>query len=173
KMTLYLEDFDLPRLVNEVAATVQPLITRNGNNLLVECSPDLGTMHADQTKLRQTLFNLLSNASKFTEKGTIRLSVERGSVESVERSNAPTLQRSTIVFHVSDTGFGMTPDQLSKLFQAFTQADASTSRKFGGTGLGLAISRKFCQMMGGEITVTSESGKGSTFTVRLPREVQD
>src|SRR6185436_14175960 len=132
KMTLYLEDFDLPRLVNEVAATVQPLITRNGNNLLVECSPELGTMHADLTKLRQTLFNLLSNASKFTEKGTIRLSVERLRVEhqSVEpadaftlrRVDASTLSRSTLIFRVSDTGIGMTPEQLSRLFQAFTQA---------------------------------------------------
>ena len=159
KMTLYLEDFDVAKLVKEVAATVQPLITKNGNKLEVDCPADLGTMHADVTKVRQTLFNLLSNASKFTEKGTITLRVLR------------TLnpQPSTFNFIVTDTGIGMTPEQLAKLFQAFTQADASTSRKFGGTGLGLAISRKFCQMMGGDITVQSEHGKGSTFTVTLPR----
>jgi signal transduction histidine kinase/DNA-binding response OmpR family regulator len=181
KMTLYLEDFDLAKLVREVAATVQPLIAKNGNKLEVDCAVDLGTMHADVTKVRQALFNLLSNASKFTERGVIRLSVERGSVErgsapgALEelRSDAPTLQRSTIRFRVSDTGIGMTPEQLGKLFQAFMQADASTSRKFGGTGLGLAISRRFCQMMGGDITVASEHGKGSTFTVTLPAEVKD
>ena len=181
KMTLYLEDFDLARLVREVAATVQPLITKNGNKLEVDCAVDLGTMHADVTKVRQALFNLLSNASKFTERGVIRLSVERGSVErgsapgALEElcTDAPTLQRSTIRFRVSDTGIGMTPEQLGKLFQAFMQADASTSRKFGGTGLGLAISRRFCQMMGGDITVASEHGKGSTFTVTLPAEVKD
>jgi len=195
KMTLYLEDFDIAKLVQEVAATVQPLVTKNGNKLVVECPADLGTIHADLTKVRQTLFNLLSNASKFTERGVIRLSVERdrverGSVErgSVERENeergtvgtteaprshAPTLPRSTILFRVSDTGIGMTPEQLAKLFQAFTQADASTSRKFGGTGLGLAISRKFCQMMGGDIAVASQAGKGSTFTVTLPATVPE
>src|SRR5262249_49232873 len=141
------------------------------------CPPDLGTMHADQTKLRQTLFNLLSNASKFTEKGTIRLSVERQSEErgtdDAPRSDALTLPRSTMTLRVTDSGIGMTPEQLTKLFQAFTQADASTSRKFGGTGLGLAISRKFCQLMGGDITVSSEQGKGSTFTVVLPVVVPD
>jgi DNA-binding response OmpR family regulator len=179
-MTLYLEDFDVAKIVSEVAATVQPLITKNGNRLEMDCPADLGPMHADVTKVRQTLFNLLSNASKFTEKGLIRLSVERLSVEreSAEavqalRSHAPRLPRSTIRFRVSDTGIGMTPEQIGKLFQAFTQADASTSRKFGGTGLGLAISRKFCQLMGGDIMVTSEHGKGSTFIVTLPAEVRD
>src|SRR5262249_39100951 len=158
------------KLVQEVAATVQPLVSKNGNKLVVESAQDLGTMHADLTKVRQTLFNLLSNASKFTEKGVIRLSVERESVaREPARSHALTLPRSTITFRVTDTGIGMTPEQLSKLFQAFTQADASTSRKFGGTGLGLVISRKFCQMMGGDITVTSEPGKGSRFTVVLPQ----
>jgi signal transduction histidine kinase/CheY-like chemotaxis protein len=176
KMTLYLEDFDVAKLVREVAATVQPLITKNGNRLEVACPADLGPMHADVTKVRQTLFNLLSNASKFTEKGMIRLSVERGGAPGAleePRSDAPTLQRSAVVFQVTDTGIGMTPEQLGKLFQAFMQADASTSRKFGGTGLGLAISRKFCQLMGGDITVQSEHGKGSTFTVTLPAEVKD
>ncbi len=178
KMTLYLEDFDVTKLVNEVAATVQPLIAKNGNKLEVDCPPDLGTMHADVTKVRQTLFNLLSNASKFTEKGTIRLVVGQasrlspsfGTQQEVRdrRDACPTLE-----FRVSDTGIGMTPEQLAKLFQAFTQADSSTSRKYGGTGLGLAISRKFCQMMGGDITVQSEHGKGSMFTVTLPVEVRE
>jgi len=158
KMTLYLEDFDVAKLVNEVAATVQPLIAKNGNKLEVQCPPDIGVMHADMTKVRQTLFNLLSNASKFTEKGTITLRM----------AQPINHQSSTINFEVCDTGIGMTAEQLGKLFQAFTQADASTSRRFGGTGLGLAISRKFCQMMGGDITVQSEHGKGSTFTVTLP-----
>jgi CheY-like chemotaxis protein len=130
--------------------------------------------------VRQTLFNLLSNASKFTEKGIIRLEVKRVisnqlSVTSSEALGRPLItdQCSLITFTVQDTGIGMTPEQLGKLFQAFTQADASTNRKFGGTGLGLAISRKFCQLMGGDITVASEHGKGSTFTVTLPAEVKD
>ena len=174
KMTLYLEEFDVAKMVQEVASTVQPLVAKNGNRLEVTCPADIGTMRADLTKVRQTLFNLLSNASKFTEKGVIRLSVERGSVERREspRSDAPTLPRSTLHFRVSDSGIGMTSEQLSRLFEAFSQADASTTRKYGGTGLGLAISRKFCRLMGGELTVTSEPGKGSTFTVTLPVEVQ-
>src|SRR5262249_36284512 len=156
-MTLYLEDFDVPKLVNEVAATVKPLVQKNGNQLEVDCHPDLGTMRADVTKVRQTLFNLLSNASKFTERGVISLRVKR-------EEGAGTLgdgHVSRFTFHVADTGIGMTAEQLARLFQAFSQADVSTSRKFGGTGLGLVISRKFCQMMGGDISVTSEPGKGS------------
>lgn len=172
RMTLYLEDFEVAKLVQEVAATVQPLITKNGNTLKVECAADLGTMHADVTKVRQTLFNLLSNASKFTERGAIRLEV--GKTSNLEVADSPlTHHASRITFQVSDTGIGMTPEQLNKLFQAFTQADTSTSRKYGGTGLGLAISRKFCQMMGGDITVESELGKGSTFTVTLPAKVRE
>ena len=113
-------------------------------------------MHADVTKVRQTLFNLLSNASKFTEKGVIRLEVRKNGPPALHLA-----QLSTLNFLVSDTGIGMTPEQLSKLFQAFTQADASTSRKYGGTGLGLAISRKFCQMMGGDITVTAITARAA------------
>ena len=157
KMTLYLEDFDVPTLVCEVASTVQPLITKNRNTLTIDCPADLGTMHADQTKLRQALFNLLSNASKFTDEGEVLLRVERDG--------------DTIRFQVHDTGIGMTPEQLGKLFQAFTQADASTTRKFGGTGLGLTISRQFCRMMGGDLTVESVIGVGSTFTATLPAVV--
>ena len=190
KMTLYLEEFDVAKMVREVASTVQPLVAKHRNRLELVCPPEVGTMRADLTKVRQTLFNLLSNASKFTEKGLIRLSVERESVErrSVEgngeekpRSDTRTLQRSDvsahhasrITFRVSDTGIGMTPEQLSRLFEAFSQADASTTRKYGGTGLGLAISRKFCRLMGGDLIVASQPGKGSTFTVTLPAEVAE
>ncbi len=184
KMTLYVETFEVATMVNEVAATLQPLVAKNGNTLVVDCPADLGTMRADVTKVRQTLFNLLSNASKFTEKGTISLSVgsSRGNeAPSSNRQSAignPQLDQSlltsaaTINFVVTDTGIGMTPEQLAKLFQAFSQADASTTRKYGGTGLGLAISRKFCQMMGGDVTAQSQHGKGSTFTVTLPVEVK-
>jgi len=164
KMTLFIEDFDVAKLVREVAATVQPLVAKNGNQLGVNCPADIGLMKADITKVRQTLFNLLSNASKFTELGIITLRVSR---------SAPNAPLPTFDFAVQDTGIGMTPDQMKKLFRAFTQADASTTRRFGGTGLGLAISKKFCLLMGGNITVTSELGKGSTFMVTLPGEVRE
>jgi PAS domain S-box-containing protein len=163
KMQLFLETFDVPTLIDEVVSTTAPLIDRKANTLEIRCPRDVGTMHADVTKVRQTLFNLLSNASKFTEQGVIRLVVERGDRQGVD----------TFTFSVQDTGIGMTPEQLGKLFQAFSQADASTTRKYGGTGLGLAISRRFCQMMGGDIVVTSEYGKGTTFSVHLPARVQE
>ena len=134
---------------------------KNGNTLTVECAENLGPMRADATKVRQALFNLLSNACKFTDKGTISLRVSR------ERTN----RAGHFVFRVTDTGIGLTPEQMSMLFKAFTQADASTTRKYGGSGLGLAITRHFCQMMGGEVTVESEVGKGSAFTVKLPAVV--
>jgi signal transduction histidine kinase/CheY-like chemotaxis protein len=158
KMELYLETFDLARLVADVVATVQPLVEKNGNALRVACADGLGPIHADQTRVRQCLFNLLSNACKFTEKGTVSLQVERESQGG----------RDWVVFRLHDTGIGMTADQMAKLFQAFSQVDASTTRKYGGTGLGLAISRKFCRMMGGDITVDSKPGEGSTFTMRIP-----
>jgi GAF domain-containing protein/CheY-like chemotaxis protein len=161
KMELFLESFDVPTLIRDVVATVQPLVEKNANTLQVDCAPDLGAIHADLTKVRQALFNLLSNASKFTKHGTITLDVSQESVNG----------NPWIRFRVSDTGIGMTPEQMGKLFQAFSQADASTTRQYGGTGLGLAISRKFCQMMGGDITVESILGKGSTFTIQLPTEV--
>jgi CheY-like chemotaxis protein len=164
KMELYLERFDVGALVNDVTSTIHPLVERNGNTLELRLPPDLDHMHADVTRMRQVLFNLLSNASKFTEHGTITLDV-------LEEKDARGM--GWISFSVRDTGIGLTPDQLGKLFQAFTQADASTSRKYGGTGLGLVISRRFCQMMGGDITVESEYGKGSSFTVRLPMDVVD
>jgi signal transduction histidine kinase/DNA-binding response OmpR family regulator len=161
KMDLYLENFEIAPMVQEVVATVKPLIEKNANTIQVHCVDGLGAMRADLTKIRQTLFNLLSNASKFTERGTITLGVTH------ERANSC----DWINFGISDTGIGMSPEQVSKLFQAFTQADTSTTRKYGGTGLGLAISQNFCRMMGGEITLQSALGQGSTFTVRLPAEV--
>ena len=131
---------------------------KNGNTLVVACPDDLGAMHADQTKVRQALFNLLSNAAKFTDHGTISLTVRRESDD-------------WLTFAVSDTGIGMTEEQLGRLFEAFSQAEATTRSKYGGTGLGLAISRHFCRLMGGDLTVESVYGQGSTFTVRLPAVV--
>ena len=122
---------------------------------------NLGTIHADQTRFRQSLLNLASNANKFTEKGTITIAAHQG------QENG----RDWITLAVTDTGIGMTPEQMGKLFQEFSQASSATASKYGGTGLGLAISRRFCQMMGGDITVESEPGRGSTFTIRLPRIV--
>src|SRR5215475_6332081 len=163
KMDLYLENFEIIPMIKEVIATVKPLIEKNANTLQLHYADGLGQMRSDVTKLRQMLFNLLSNASKFTERGTITLSVGRESANGNQWVN----------FSVSDTGIGMTPKQTSKLFQAFTQADTSTTRKYGGTGLGLAISQKFCHLMGGEITIESAPGQGSTFRVRLPAIVAE
>jgi len=163
KMDLYLETFELSTIVQDVVAVIQPMIKKNGNKLELQVEENLGSMRADLTKVRQALFNLTSNANKFTESGTITLSIER------ERSDGPI--EDWILFHVRDTGIGLTPEQMDKLFQEFTQADASTTRKYGGTGLGLALSRRFCRLMGGDITVQSEYGRGSTFTIRLPMNV--
>jgi signal transduction histidine kinase/DNA-binding response OmpR family regulator len=161
KMELYLESFDVGGLVRDIAAVIQPLAAKNANRLDVRCPPETGTMRADLTKVRQALFNLLSNACKFTERGTISLTVAREVVEG----------RDSMVFDVGDTGIGMTPEQLARLFEAFSQADAATTRRYGGTGLGLALSRRLCRMMGGDVTVESVAGRGSTFTIRLPAEV--
>jgi signal transduction histidine kinase/CheY-like chemotaxis protein len=163
KMELFLETFDLAGMIGEVASTIQPLVRTNANTLDVVLAPELGAMHADQIKVRQGLFNLLSNAVKFTQGGTITVDAGR------ERMDG----RDWIVFRVADTGIGMGPGQLVKLFQDFTQADASTTRKFGGTGLGLALTRRFCQMMGGDVTVHSVLGQGSVFTIKLPAVVHD
>jgi signal transduction histidine kinase/CheY-like chemotaxis protein len=161
KMTVYVESFVIKEMLDDVVSTIQPLIAKNQNALDVRYLGDLGSMRADLTKVRQTLFNLLSNAAKFTEKGTL----------TVEARREPAGEEEHIVFSVSDTGIGMTDEQLARLFQAFSQADSSTTRKYGGTGLGLAISKKFCVMMGGDIAVTSETGKGTTFTFWLPANV--
>ncbi len=158
KMEVYVEAFDVRALVDGVASTVEPLVAKKGNTLLVEAD-NPGTMHSDLTKVRQMLFNLLGNASKFTEQGDIRLLARR-------ESGAD--GREWMVFAVEDTGIGMTPEQQARVFQPFSQADASTTRKYGGTGLGLAITRSFAQMLGGEIALRSTVGIGTTFTLRLP-----
>lgn len=157
RMELHREPCHIPSLVAGVITTATPLIRQKNNQLVVQCDPQLGQMIADHVKLRQILLNLLSNAAKFTEQGTIRLDVQAQANASIE-------------FAVTDTGIGMSPEILHKLFQPFTQADASTTRKYGGTGLGLSISRRFAQMMGGDIAVTSQPGVGSTFTLTLPRD---
>lgn len=165
KMTLFVEEFDITRMVHEVVATIQPLIVKNDNRLEVNCPPGIGSMIGDQIKLRQALFNLLSNAAKFTENGIVTLRVS----DDGEQPRVEGKPGSFIRFEVSDTGIGMSEDQMAKLFQAFSQADASTTRKYGGTGLGLAISRKFCELMGGNISVQSIPGKGSNFCITIPR----
>ena len=161
KMELYLETFDVAAMVQDVTVTIQPLVQKKHNALHLEVPPTVGEMYADLTKVRQILFNLLSNACKFTERGSVTLHAER-----------TTADPAMIEFRVTDTGIGMTAEQLAKLFQPFTQADASTTRRFGGTGLGLAISKRFCEMMGGDIAVTSEPDKGTTFVLRLPAKVR-
>ena len=163
RMDLYLETFGVPRLVDDIADIVRPLADKNGNRLEVQCAPEVGDMRADLTKVRQSLFNLLSNACKFTEKGTVSLAVRREAGETGDE----------LVFAVTDTGIGMTDEQLGRLFQEFAQAEASTTRRFGGTGLGLALTRRLCRLMGGDVAVASEHGRGSTFTIRLPAEVAD
>jgi PAS domain S-box-containing protein len=161
RMEVFAEDFDLATLVREVADTVRPMVERNRNSLRVEVAPDVGILRTDLTKLRQILLNLLSNANKFTEDGTVRLSV----VELPARAG----ETRWIELTVEDTGIGMTDRQIGRLFHAFSQAETSTSRKYGGTGLGLVISRRFAQLMGGDVFVDSTPGEGSTFTVRIPR----
>jgi len=160
KMDLTLEQVAIQPVVEEVVGTVRPLAEQNKNQLLLECPAGSGAVHADSLRLRQILLNLLSNSCKFTKAGEVRLSVAR----------LRDAGRQWVEFAISDSGIGMTEEQLGRLFQEFAQADASTTRQFGGTGLGLAITRKLCRMMGGEVTVASTPGKGSTFTVRLPAE---
>lgn len=161
KMELYPEMFSLDVMLQDVVSTVSPLLEQRGNVFTLQTDPVPGRMVTDITKLRQILVNLLSNASKFTEQGQITLHVTRHTEEAGD----------WLTFRVTDSGIGMTAEQLDKLFKPFTQADNSTTRKYGGTGLGLAISRQFCQMMGGDIQVDSTVGQGSTFTVCLPAEV--
>lgn len=164
KMQLSLETFAVQGLLNDVVDTVRPLIARNSNTLHLRVPDDPGMMHADLTRLRQSLFNLLSNAAKFTDHGDITFEMVV-----VDRDGPSPLAR----FAVADTGIGMTPEQLGRVFEDFAQADSSTSRRFGGTGLGLSISRRFCRMMGGDIGVRSEAGVGSTFTIELPLRVSE
>src|SRR5437762_13926046 len=162
RMDLHVESFPIGPLVDDVIATIRPVATKNTNEVIVHCAPDIGDMHADQTRIRQAMLKLGSNANKFTERGRVTVDVARVT----ERG------RAEITMTVADTGIGMSPEQVGRLFQEFVQADPSTTRKYGGTGLGLAISRRFCQMMGGEITVESQLGKGSTFTIRVPAHIE-
>jgi GAF domain-containing protein/anti-sigma regulatory factor (Ser/Thr protein kinase) len=161
RMELALSSFALAPLIADVVKTIEPLAVKNSNKVAAHFAADMGTMHADQMRLRQALLNLMSNANKFTERGAISIDAR----EQLENG------RDWITIAVADTGIGMTLEQMGKLFQEFSQASSTTASKYGGTGLGLAISRRFCQMMGGDITVESEPGRGSTFTIRLPRIV--
>ncbi|MEA5616959.1 ATP-binding protein [Cronbergia sp. UHCC 0137] len=163
KMNLYPETFEISTLINNVVLTVKPAIEKNGNTLIVDSDRQLGTMYADQTRMRQVLLNLLSNAAKFTTNGQITLTIKTEKKEPFD----------FIKFTVTDTGIGMSSHQQENLFQPFIQGDTSTTKKYGGTGLGLAISHHFCQMMGGEIIVNSQLEIGSSFTVRLPLTVQE
>jgi hypothetical protein len=162
KVDLYLETFHVPTMLSNVEAIIRPLADKNYNSLKVHCGDEVGSMQADLTKVQQTLFNLLSNACKFTERGTISVEVTRSREDGVE----------WVSFKISDTGIGISPEQMGKLFQPFSQADTSTTRKYGGTGLGLVVSRNFCRLMGGDITFESEEGKGSIFTCTIPAEVK-
>lgn len=176
KMQLFLESFDLDQAITQICHTAQPLVEKNSNQLVVQFSGELGPMYADLTKMRQILFNLLSNAAKFTRDGKIEIAITKQLRSAIPLPFPPEQESSLnelfVVFKICDTGIGMSPEQLENLFQAFMQADASTTREYGGTGLGLAISRLFSQMMGGDIVVESALGVGSTFTVYLPMEVK-
>jgi signal transduction histidine kinase len=198
KVSLNVEPFTISTLIWEVVTTIEHQVKKKSNILEVDVPEDIGNMQSDATKLRQCLLNLLSNAAKFTENGVISLRVSRENQEKgplasggeleghktpispisthdgmIEEAIAPLAIANSknggwIVFQVSDTGIGMSEEQLAKVFEPFTQADAGTSRQYGGTGLGLTITKKFCQMMGGDITAVSSLGKGSSFTISLP-----
>jgi len=163
KIELELSHINIAPCINEMCHTIMPMMDASGNNFIVECQDDIGVMYVDATKLRQTLLNLLSNAAKFTKNGKVHLQVKRYNDNGIEK----------IVFAVKDNGIGLTDDEVSKIFDPFTQADSSTTRKYGGTGLGLAISRNFCQLMGGDLTVRSKKGEGSEFFVVIPVKVKD
>jgi signal transduction histidine kinase/DNA-binding response OmpR family regulator len=156
RMTIYLEDFEIPTMLADIRSTGEALITKNRNRFILELDPSIRMLHSDLKKVKQVIYNLLSNAAKFTHEGTITLSVQQDG------------QPGWIRFLVSDTGIGLSPDQMQRIFQEFAQAEDSTSRHYGGTGLGLTLCRKFLGLLGGEIDVISEEGRGTTFTVRLP-----
>jgi signal transduction histidine kinase len=158
RMDFDIQEFSVPRMIEDTTAIVAPLAGKNGNGFEVACDARVTTMRADQTKVRQVLFNLLSNACKFTSHGTVTLTVEPEQTDGVD----------WLTFRVRDTGIGLTPTQVGRLFEDYVQAEAATTSRYGGTGLGLALSRRLCRLMGGDITVESEPGKGSTFTARLP-----
>ena len=161
KMDLYLETFNVGALAREVGAIVGPLIEKNGNTFQLDVPAGIGNMRSDQMKVRQSLVNLLGNAAKFTSNGTVSLTIRR----------EVAVDRDFFIFTVVDTGIGMSEEQLSKVFEAFTQADASTTRRFGGTGLGLAITHRFARMLGGDLSVASQEGRGSTFTLRMAAQL--
>jgi signal transduction histidine kinase len=158
KMEIYPEHFDLTKTIHEIAITIQPLLDKKSNKLIINIEENIGTLYTDLTKVKQALFNLLSNANKFTDTGEINLTITK-TINSDD---------GWILFSVKDTGIGMTPEQLDKIFEAFTQADNSTTRKYGGTGLGLTITKKFCNVLGGSIEANSIVGQGSEFIIRLP-----
>jgi len=160
-MPLTLETFEITAMIRELTTAIEPVVRKNGNTLTTELDPTLGTMYADAVKTRQILFNLLSNAAKFTTNGHVTLLVRRATVGTA----------AFIEFVVVDTGVGLHQEQTQKLFRPFVQADASVSRKYGGTGLGLALVWRFCQMMGGEVSVSSRPGHGSAFVVSVPERV--
>jgi signal transduction histidine kinase len=162
KMTPSIDEFDVKAMIQEIRSIIAPLVAKRRNRLEIDCPGALGKMRSDETKIRQVLFNLLTNAAKFTEDGMITLKVAESKL-----GGAP-----AVVFEVTDTGIGMTTEQLGRLFQPFTQAEAGIHQKYGGTGLGLVISRRFCEMMGGSLTVQSNFGKGSTFVATLPTALQ-
>lgn len=163
KMQLYLDEYGISELVDDVVVNVKPMIAANGNMLSLECDSNIGSIYADIPKLKQALINLMGNAAKFTHTGNIGLSVERVTDAGME----------WVLFRVVDTGIGISDEQKNILFKAFTQADESTTREYGGTGLGLAISRSVCRLMGGDITVESQQGEGSTFTIKIPATVEE
>jgi two-component system, sensor histidine kinase and response regulator len=163
KMELHLETFDVKHMMQELGSTMRPVVTANGNSLALACDDSVGAMRADLTKTRQILFNLLSNAGKFTTNGSVTLRARRRATSGVDY----------VEFSVTDTGIGLTEDQQTRLFRPFGQADTSISRKYGGTGLGLALVSRFCELMGGAVTATSALGQGSTFVVRLPAMIAD
>jgi signal transduction histidine kinase/CheY-like chemotaxis protein/HAMP domain-containing protein len=162
KMDVFIEDIDISSLLDEVKSIIAPLVAKNGNKLELHLADHIGSMRTDRTKVKQCLLNVLSNASKFTQDGKLTVEVERLETD-----------RPMIQITISDTGIGMSEEQLGRLFQAFSQADASTTKKFGGTGLGLAITRHFCRLLGGDITVASQVGAGSTFTITLPDQAAE
>ena len=157
RLELHIEEFDVAGVIRDAATTAQPLARKNGNRIVVRCPDAIYRIRADQLRVRQILLNLLSNGCKFTENGQVTVEAGR-----------PTRDGDGVIISVADTGIGMTPQQMANLFQEFSQADSSTTRKYGGTGLGLAISQRLCRLMGGDITVDSTLGVGATFTVRLP-----
>ncbi len=162
RMDLYLESFDLTELADEIGATIRPLVAKHGNRFTLELGDDVGQMHSDLLKVRQILLNLLGNATKFTENGHVHLRIERTCSQGND----------WITFRIIDTGIGMSREVLGRLFRPFTQADSSTTRKYGGTGLGLVLTRRFCEMLGGQIEVSSAPGQGTTFTVQLPAQIK-